>query len=99
MASFLVGHITVRDAHLWQEYVSGVQKSLSAFESKIVFRGKLVSVLAGNHEHDLIVVIEFPDQATLNDWFYSESYQSLIPLREQAADVVITSYDDESSSE
>ena len=94
MASYLVGHITVKDVDLWQEYVSGVQESLSPFETKIIFRGKLVSVLAGNHEHDLVVVIEFTDQTTLENWFTSEKYQSLIPLRDRAADVVITSYDD-----
>jgi len=57
MASYLVGHITVKDEKLWKEYISGVQDSLSAFNSKVVFRGKLVSVLSGTHEHELVVVI------------------------------------------
>ena len=94
MASYLVGHITVKDEELWQQYVSGVQDSLSTFDSKIVFRGKLVSVLAGTHEHDLAVVIEFSDSTTLNNWFNSDKYQSLIPLRDEAADVVIISYNE-----
>jgi uncharacterized protein (DUF1330 family) len=93
MASYLVGHITVKDAELWQEYVSGVQKSLLPFNSKVIFRGKLVSVLAGKHEHDLVVVIEFPDQPTLDNWYYSEKYQSLIPIRDKAADVVLTTFE------
>lgn len=92
MASYLVGHITVMDDELWQQYVAGVQVSLSPYDFKIVFRGKLVSVLAGDHEHDAVVVIEFPDQATLDKWYASEKYQSLIPLREKAARVVITTY-------
>jgi uncharacterized protein (DUF1330 family) len=92
MPAYLVGHITVKNDGLWQQYVSGVQASLANFESKIVFRGQLVAVLAGKHDHDLVVVIEFPDQDTLDRWFHSESYQSLIPLREKAAKVVITSY-------
>ena len=93
MAAYLVGHITVKDDELWQKYVAGVGESLSPFESKIIFRGQLVSVLAGKHEHDLVVVIEFPDHPTLNDWYHSENYQSLIPLREEAANVVITTYE------
>jgi len=93
MAAYLVGHISVKNDALWQAYVAGVRESLSPFESKIVFRGQLVSVLAGNHEHDRVVVIEFPDYSTLNDWYHSEKYQSLIPLREEAADVVITTYE------
>ena len=92
MASYLVGHITVKDPELWQKYVSGVQESLSAYNSRVIFRGKLVSVLAGKHEHDLVVVIEFPDQSTLDNWYSSGKYQALIPLRDKAADVVITTY-------
>ena len=94
MSAFLVGHISLKNEELWQEYVEGVRESLSPFESKILFRGKLVSVLAGSHEHDLVVAIEFADHATLNNWYHSEKYQSLIPLREEAANVVITTYED-----
>lgn len=93
MASYLVGHITVKDEKLWWQYVSGVKDSLSTFDSKIVFRGKLVSVLAGSHEHNLVVVIEFSDHSILDNWFNSDKYQSLIPLRDEAADVVITTYE------
>jgi len=92
MAAYLIGHITVKDNGLWQEYVSGVQESLSPFDAKVIFRGQLVEILAGQHEHDIVVVIEFPDQSTLNNWYASEKYQSLIPLRDRAANVVITTY-------
>ena len=93
MSAYLVGHISVKNGELWQAYVAGVRESLSSFESKIIFRGQLVSVLAGKHEHDRVVVIEFPDYSTLNDWYHSEKYQSLIVLREEAANVVITTYE------
>ncbi len=92
MAAYLVGHITVNDDELWQQYVAGVAESIAPFDSKIVFRGQLDKILAGEHKHDLVVVIEFPDQSTLDQWFNSEKYQSLIPLRDKAADVVITTY-------
>jgi len=95
MASYLVGHITVKDEELWQKYVAGVQESLEPFISSVVFRGKLVSVLAGSHEHDLVVVIKFHNQATMDDWYSSEKYQSLIPLRDKAANVTITTYNAE----
>ena len=92
MAAYLVGHISVKETDLWQQYVAGVQESLAPFSAKVIFRGKLVSVLAGTHEHDLVVVIEFPEQATLDAWFTSDNYQALIPLRDKAATVVITTY-------
>jgi uncharacterized protein (DUF1330 family) len=98
MPAYLVGHISVKNDDLWQKYVKGVGESLSPFESRIVFRGKLVSILAGKHEYDTVVVIEFSDHTALNDWFRSETYQSLIPIRDAAADVVITTYETPSIS-
>ncbi len=92
MAAYLVGHITVKDDTLWQQYVSGVAESISPFDANVIFRGKLDKVLAGEHEHELVVVIEFSDLSTLDSWFESDKYQSLIPLRDKAANVVITTY-------
>jgi len=90
MAAYLVGHITVKDDTLWQEYVAGVAESIAPFDANIIFRGKLARVLAGSH--DLVVVIEFSDLAALDNWFNSPKYQSLIPLRDKAANVVIPTY-------
>lgn len=92
MASFLIGHVTVKDDKRWQEYVAGVEESLIPFKSKTVFRGRLVSVLAGKHEHETVVILEFDEQATLDSWYSSEKYQSLIPIRDEAADVSITTF-------
>jgi uncharacterized protein (DUF1330 family) len=92
MCVYLIGQIKIKDQDLWQQYVAGVQESLTPHNARILFRGRRIEVLAGNHDKDLVVVIEFADQVTLDSWFSSESYQTLIPLRDQAADVVITSY-------
>jgi uncharacterized protein (DUF1330 family) len=92
MAAYLVGHITVKNDGLWQKYMAGVKESLAPFDCKIIFRGQLDKILAGQHDHNLVVVIEYPDQTTLDNWYGSEKYQSLIPLRDKAADVVITTY-------
>jgi len=93
MVAYLIGQIIVKDAQLWQEYVARVSDSLSPFDARVVFRGKRTSDLAGENRRDLVVVIEFPDRYSLDSWFNSERYQSLISLRDNAADVVITAYD------
>lgn len=92
MAAYLVGHIRVKDVALWQRYVAGVAESLAPFAAEIIFRGRLARVLAGEHDHDLVVVIRFSEQNTLERWYSSEKYQSLVPLRDRAADVIIASY-------
>ena len=93
MAAYLIGHILIKDPAKWRVYVDGVQKSLIPYEAQVIFRGKRASVLAGAHPYQDTVVIKFPDQPTLQNWYYSASYQELIPIRNKAADVVIISYD------
>jgi uncharacterized protein (DUF1330 family) len=92
MAAYLIGQIKVKDQNLWNEYVAGVKESLTPFDADVIFRGTLLEVLAGQQDKDLVVVIKFADQTVLNDWFTSEKYQSLIPLRDKSSDVVISTY-------
>ena len=93
MAAYLVGHITIKDAAQWEIYVEGVGRSLLPYSAELIFRGELHKVLTGEHSHQKTVVISFPDQATLQEWYQSKEYQELIPIRDRAADVVIISYD------
>ena len=93
MPAYLIGHITINNPDKWKIYVAGVQKSLFPFKAEIVFRGKRVTVLAGEHPHQHTVVIKFPDQPTLQRWYHSNAYQALVSVRDEAAEVVIISYD------
>ena len=90
--AYVVGHITVKDAQMWAEYRSKVPQTLAPWGAELVFRGRQVAALAGESPHSDIVVIRFPSVAAVNDWFSSPAYQALIPLRDKAADVVLTSY-------
>jgi uncharacterized protein (DUF1330 family) len=94
MSAYLIGHMTVKDPALWATYVDGVKKSLLPFHAEVLFRGRLTSVLAGELPYQLTVVIRFPDHATLQDWYRSDGYQNLIPIRDRAADVVIAAYEE-----
>lgn len=91
--AYVVGHITVKNPELWSEYRSKVPETLAAWGGQLVFRGKQAVALAGENPHPDIVVISFPSLAALNSWFSSAAYQSLIPLRQQAAEMILLSYE------
>ncbi len=90
--AYVVGNITVKNADKWAEYRSKVPHTLAPWGAELVFRGQRVATLAGESPHADIVVIRFPSIAAVNDWFSSPAYQALIPLREQAADVLLLAY-------
>lgn len=91
--AYIVGNITVKDPAKWVEYCKQVPGTLAPCGAELVFRGKHAVALAGESPHSDIVVIRFPDIAAVNAWHSSASYQALIPLRQEAADVVLLSYE------
>ena len=91
--AYVVGHLTVKNAEKWAEYRSRVPATLEPWGAELVFRGKKIATLSGEHQYSDIVVIRFPDKEAAHKWHYSAAYQSLIPLREQAAEMVLLCYD------
>jgi len=91
--AYVVGQLTVKDPAKWDEYRARVPQTLAPWGGELVFRGKQAAALAGENPHPDIVVIRFPDAGAVANWFTSPAYQSLIALREQAADVVLLVYE------
>lgn len=89
---YVVGEIKVKDPAKWVEYTKGVPDTLRPWGAELVFRGKQVAAFAGHNPQPDIVVLRFADEASAQGWFASAAYQALIPLRQQAADVVLTCY-------
>lgn len=92
--AYVVGHLTVKDAEKWSEYRSLVPATLQPWGAELVLRGKRVAMLAGEHPHSDIVVIRFPDREAVDGWYSSAAYQALIPLRQQAAEMVLICYEE-----
>ena len=91
--AYVIGHITVKSAEKWAEYRNRVPATLEPWGAELVFRGKKVATLAGEHSYADVVVIRFPNIEAVNGWHSSAAYQTLIPLREQAAEMVLLSYE------
>lgn len=91
--AYVVGHITVKNLDKWAEYRSRVPATLAPWGAELAFRGKKAAALAGDTPFSDIVVIRFPSVAAVNGWHSSAAYQALVPLREQAAEVLLLSYE------
>ena len=90
--AFVVGQMTVKHPEKWALYRSQVLVTLLPFGGELVFRGEQVQSFSGVNPHPDIVVIRFPSLCDAEGWHGSAAYQALIPLRQEAADVVLTTY-------
>jgi uncharacterized protein (DUF1330 family) len=94
MAAWIVGTITIRDEGLWPQYVAGVTGTFERYGGELILRGVSPQRLAGSSHGERVVVVRFADMEALRRWHDSREYQALIPLRDSAADVVLTAYHD-----
>jgi uncharacterized protein (DUF1330 family) len=92
ITTYVIGHISIKDAEKWDRYRSQVPATLAPWQAELVFRGEKLAVLGGEHRHSDTVVIRFPDAESANGWFNSAAYQALIPLRMAAAEVDLISF-------
>ena len=90
--AFVVGQMTVKNPEKWAQYRSQVLATLLPFGGELVFRGEQVQSFSGVNPHPDIVVIRFSSLDDAQSWHASAAYQALIPLRQEAADVVLTTY-------
>ncbi len=96
MTAYIIGQITVKDPEKWAEYRRQVPETLAPWGAGLVLRGTQAKVLSGQHPHTDTVVIRFPSMEAVVEWHNSAAYQALVPLRMQAAEVDLISYEADS---
>ena len=92
MGVFVIGQIKVKDEEKWAEYKSKVQSTLEPYGAKILVRGSQIDSFVGTLEYPDVVIIEFETKQKAQEWYNSESYQSIVPIREKGADIILHLY-------
>jgi uncharacterized protein (DUF1330 family) len=89
MSAYLIAHVTVKDTDKMQDYAGQATASIEASGGRVVTRSQVTEVLAGSHADKACVIIEFPDGDSLRNWYRSDTYQALVPLRREAAEMTL----------
>lgn len=92
MTTYAIGQIRVTDPIKWAEYKAKVQTTLNPYGGKILLRGSHMDSLVGEIEFPDIVVIAFDSSENATEWYNSEDYQNIIPIREKGAKMILHLY-------
>jgi len=92
MKAFLIAYVTVKNGEKFQSYAQAAGKSMQPFGGQVLTKGQAVKALAGEHNQQNVAIISFPTIENLESWYNSLAYQAIIPLRNEAADITLTSY-------
>lgn len=64
------------------EYLGRIQSTLDPFSGRfLIHGGGRVEEIEGSLDGIGVIVIEFPDRASVDGWYRSDAYQAILPLR------------------
>lgn len=92
MSAFLIVTVKIKDLEKFKEYGEQATKTLLDHDAEFLIKGKFMGDFAGKSDHQNAGIVKFPSMTKLDEWYNSDAYQTLIPLREKAADVTIAKY-------
>jgi uncharacterized protein (DUF1330 family) len=70
------------------EYLDRIDATLEPFDGRFIIHGATPEVREDAFP-GTIVVIEFPDRARATEWYESDAYQAILPLRTEHADSTV----------
>ena len=85
MSAYLIANVNIQNPDLYKNYSSQVMDTVVRYGGKFLVRGGQTDLLEGQWIPNRTVIIEFSDIDTLNAWYKSPEYQSIIGIREEAA--------------
>lgn len=81
MSAYLIADIAISDPQAYEEYKRAASASIAQYGGRYLVRGGTHKVLEGQWQPTRLVVLEFPDMATLDAWYQSNEYALAVPHR------------------
>lgn len=84
MPAYYIGEHKIADFAKFDEYLQKTIPMIERFGGKYLTKSGTHEVIEGNWKPNRVVIIEFPDVASIKRWYAAPDYQPLIVLRQKA---------------
>lgn len=85
MKAYALVNVEITDTVGFADYRKQVPATIEAFGGRYLTRGGAMEVLEGEWMPHRLVILEFPDAATIKAWYCSPEYQRLLEIRKRTA--------------
>lgn len=87
----------VKDADKFQQYVQAAAVLMQEAGVEVVVRGRFADTMRGPEKSNHIAaVFRYSDMAAVEQFYNSEKYLAIVPLRDEACDMTIHLYEEAS---
>ena len=88
--AYYIGEHEIRDESAFAEYLKQVIPIIERHGSRYLTKPGTHEILEGHWQPNRVVIVQFPDMASLRAWYHAPDYQPLIAKRQRSArDVMI----------
>ena len=81
MSGYVIANINVKNPEAYKEYVGKVKPTVEKFGGEYLVRNGEFKVIDGEWKHPRTVVIKFPSYEKALEWYNSEEYKPVKPIR------------------
>lgn len=81
MSAYFVANIRIHDQQEYDKYLASVDDVFAKFNGKYLAVDDHPSVLEGEWNYTKAVLISFPSEKDLRDWYESEEYRQILKHR------------------
>ena len=84
MPTYLIGDITVKDPAAYEQYRVGASDLIARHHGEYIVRGGDIEVISGDWRPKRLIILRFPDKASVRAYLNDPAYHELGDLRQRA---------------
>lgn len=84
MPAYLIGNVTVKDPAAYEQYRNEVGDLIARHHGEYVVRGGEIEVVAGDWRPNRLIILRFPDKASVQAYLNDPVFHRLGELRQRA---------------
>jgi len=81
MSVYFIANIRMKDEAAYQPYLEAVNESLAKYSGEYLAVEDNPRVMEGEWPYTRLALVRFPDEETLNRWYFSTEYQAILHYR------------------
>ena len=81
MSGYVIANIDVKNSEAYKEYIDKVKPIVEKFGGEYLVRNGEYKVIDGEWKYPRTVIIKFPTYEKALEWYNSEEYQPVKPIR------------------
>ena len=81
MPAYVISMMSIHDPEVYSQYTALTPPLVKKYGGKFLTRGEEVSCMEGTSYEGRMVLLEFPDKASIEAWFADPDYQEAMKFR------------------